>query len=257
MRTRSLTKLTTTIKIGRAALLALIALAAIGIWGGCNGDSTAPLPRQESGLVVVGEMGIGTPVRTSEGEFSVLTFPVWFGDQQRQVELRASADEWVATILDQDVLGFELHWRSDGTGWEQTAFERLDIAILEEGSAEVYEYTDLLTGSTSSMVATTSTTLEEWAAFFDPHTLNNNVEGERLAAVLTTPLVVETLAPYCDPGSGVEKKMSSTERLCYVASTLGTLKCILGFGVANPLCHVAMGVSFCCGVMVLANGELD
>jgi len=255
MNTRSLTHASATGIIGRTVALALIVLVAVGLWGGCSEQNTQPPVRTGTPLVM--EMSVGAPVRTAEGEFSVLTFPVWFGDQERQVELRASSTEWAATILDQDVLGYEMHWRSDGTGWEQTAFERLDIAILEEGVVEEYRYTDLLTGATSSMVVTTSTTEEEWAAFFDPYTLNNNPEGDRLAAVLTTPVVARTLAPYCDPGTGVDKKMSSTERLCYVASTLGTLKCILGFGVANPLCHVAMGVNFCCGVMVLANGELD
>ena len=81
--------------------------------------------------------------------------------------------------------------------------------------------------------------------------MNNNLEGERLAAVLTTPVVARTLAPYCDPGTGVYKKMSDTERLCRAAETLGMLKCMLGGGVMNPLCHVAVGVVFCCGVMYL------
>lgn len=252
MGTLSLTRITAMGIMRLLALLAFILLAANGLWGGCAESSSGPVQLEAP---VAAEMALGTPVRTTEGEISVLMFPVWFGGQERQIELRTSTAEWVATILDQGMLGYEMHWRSDGTGWERTAFERLDIAILEEGSVEEYRYTDLLSGVASSMVVTTSTTEEQWADFFNPYTLNNNLEGERLAHVLTTPLVVEMLAPHCEPSSGWDKKPTDAERICRVATTLGSLKCMFGGGPANPLCHVAIGVTFCCGVMYLVEGE--
>lgn len=239
--------------IGQTALLALFVLATVGIGGGCGEDSPTPPVKQDVGTVA--GMRVGAPTLSAESGLSTLTFPVWFGEQERQVELRASAEEWVARILDRDVLGYELHWRSDGTGWEQTAFERLDIAIVEEGSVEEYRYTDLLSGVGSSMVVTASTTEEQWAGFYDPYTLNDNPEGERLARVLTAPLVVEMLAPYCEPNGRADKKPTDAERICRVAGTLGTLKCMFGGGAANPLCHVAIGVTFVCGVMYLVQGE--
>lgn len=223
-------------------------------WAGCGGEQSPATPSSQvrSSTQIT---SVGIPLVKVQADFNVVTFPVTFGDVVRQIELRASDTQWSATILDGDQCVYEMHWFIDGAGWEATPFERLDITIQTAGEAEVYTYNNLLSGSSDTMLVTTTTTEGEWTTFFSPFSLNDNAEGDRLAKVLTSPQVLETLTPYCDPGGG-DKKPTAGERICGVASTLGSLKCMFGGGVLNALCHVAVGVTFCCGVMYLVGGDL-
>ncbi len=239
----------------RSMVVLMTLVAGILCWAGCETEQQNPAISDVGPLSGTEITSIGIPSLATQGDTNVMTFQVEFDGVMRQVELRASDAEWSATIFDGDTPAYEMHWLIDGTGWEATPFERLDIAIQTPHEAEFYKYTNLLSGSADMLRVTTATTEEEWVSFFDPFSLNNNAEGNRLAKVLTSPHVLTTLTPYCDPGR-VDKKPTPTERLCGVASTLGSLKCMLGGGVMNPLCHVAVGVIFCCGVMYLVGGDL-
>jgi hypothetical protein len=194
----------------------------------------------------------------ADSTMRVVSFSVNFsGDKStsvtRTIELTMTDVEFGSAILSADQRLFEMHWNADGSAWEQTPAERLDI-IRQENGFELYRYTNRLSGAMTELIDDGTVTEEAWFSFFTPATLNYNREGDRLAQVLTTRSVKEQLQ-MAAVGTGWEpdKKPTSTQIVCGVAGTVGKLKCMFGGGVANALCHVAVGVSICCAIMALCS----
>jgi hypothetical protein len=202
----------------------------------------------------VAPVEIGAVVSVADATTRVTTFSVVFNGEKatspQMVELASSDVGFSSTIMTGDQRMFEIHWNVDGSVWEQTPAERLDIIRLTDGR-DLYRYTNRLSGTSTELLDDGTVAEDGWYAFFNPATLNYNPDGDRLALVLTSSSVEKQLSKVF-PQIG-DKKPNATQTLCGLAGTVGQLKCIFGGGVANCLCHVAVGVSVCCAIMDLCS----
>lgn len=215
-----------------------IALLMLLVLCGCSRDVTAPGDT----------LTVRKPVWRVGPRETTLTFPVEFSDKaMRFVELTWTDVEFGSSIMSGGQRLYEMHWNVNGIVWEQTPAERLDI-IRQHDGRELYRYTNRLTGSVTELLDDGTVTEDEWFSFFSPATLNYNLDGTRLAEVMTSPSVAEL--PAMNQGL---KKPTTEQVICGLAGTAGKLKCMFGGGVANPLCHVAVGVSICCAIHALCS----
>lgn len=171
-------------------------------------------------------------------------------------------------------LRFELDYEFDpnGTDWcrvtERTTSDVLAMVrsvdgdtiadcYLLNGATRDYHYTTAMleymtTGESGVQVSNQEaeyidSIMSDYQQFADDiGSLDNNAHGELLVSVLSSPKFNSWLRSTNRLIHGeIELSKLTRDQLCLIAAICSRLKCLAG-GIANPICHVCVGVSTAC-----------
>ena len=128
-----------------------------------------------------------------------------------------------------------------------------EIYNIQFTEDEINKYLIEQSKKVSRFASNNNTNDDKFTGFLDFYpekmTLNNNIDGSIMVLLTQNEEFLHWLKDQTGLSGSDNFEKLDVDGLCDLAN-IGTAKCLLG-GVANPICHVAVGVSFACGVRTI------